>query len=209
MRSPAFCALRLGTPPVCVGSDACSDPNHSPRASSIESCGGTSLAAGTEASRQREAASESCRDGAPLRAPRSLSWTRSSPRVGAVVRLRVSRCVPCGSPHRPSPVRAPGDDDIPITPRLASAWSGWWTPALRYRCAHVRGRGCTEAKSPAALLQSTVFNEHPRVAATSDLLAQSSSPRLGPCWPRCAARAGASSLSGDAATPWFRRGGLG
>lgn len=83
---------------------------------------------------------------------------RSSPRVGAVMRLRVSRCVPCGSPRRRLPVKAPGDADTSITLRLASAWSGWWTPAPRYRCLRI------EAMSPAALVQSTVFNEHPRVA---------------------------------------------
>jgi len=60
--------------------------------------------------------------------------SRSSPRLGAVVRLRVSRCVPCGTPPRPLPVKTPGDDDNSVTLRRASAWSGWWTPTPRYRC---------------------------------------------------------------------------
>lgn len=128
---------------------------------------------------------------------------RSSPRVGAVMRLESCRCVPFGSPHRQLPVKAPGADDITVTLRLASAWSRLWTPAPRYRCSRI------EAMSSASLLQSTVFNEHPRVAATSDLLAQSLLSSTRPLWPRCASRAGASSLSGDAASPWFRRDGLG
>jgi hypothetical protein len=31
------------------------------------------------------------------------------------------------------PVKAPEDDDIPFALGLMSAWSGWWTTALRYR----------------------------------------------------------------------------
>lgn len=114
---------------------------------------------------------ESYRDDAPRRAPcgARLGWRR--------LRLRVSRCVPCGSPRRHSPVKAPGGDAISIMLRRASAWSGWWTPAPRYRCSRIEGM------SPAAFVQSTVFNEHPRVAAISDLLAQSPFSSTWPCGP--------------------------
>jgi hypothetical protein len=95
------------------------------------------------------------------------------------MRLRASRCVPCGSPRRPLPVKARGEDGTSVALRRASAWSGWWTPAPRYRCHHPRTERIEEM-SPAALVQSTVFNEHPRVAATSDLLAQSLLPSTRP-----------------------------
>jgi len=170
--SPVLCALRLGAPPCHVGSDARSDPNRPARASAAS----REAAPACDWHRSIETGA---RPALVVSGRRSSACSlRSSPRVGAVMRLRVSRCVPCGSPRRRLPVKAPGDADTSITLRLASAWSGWWTPAPRYRCLRI------EAMSPAALVQSTVFNEHPRVARFPICSRRASlCSRLGSCGP--------------------------
>jgi hypothetical protein len=146
--------------PGHLGSDARSDPNPPARASKSGLVSGTSLRL---APKLGPAQGRSSRVGT---APLGVLLAEPASAYAAM-RLRCCRCVPFGSPPRRSPVRAPGEDDLSIMRCLAPAWSGWWAPASRYRCLRI------EELSPAALMQSTVFNEHPRVAATSAPLARS------------------------------------